>query len=492
MAGCGGDDRPDSNDVASALPSTGPDPVVVRLARDGGTVRGYRYPNLDSLIWRSGQPAPAVERFLAFDPDNAVLAYLGRDGQPGWLDLRIGARRPATKDKLSGITSADGWAIFGISEKNGIVRLTPSGDWSHPSARPVRGLIPLSDGTLLVLADDGAETFVVRMRPPDTEIVDSVSVPRPERVEVTPLADRVYLSMGDRLMSLHPKELGERTVVEAAGAIVALAATPSGDRVFLANASGPRLEVLDRYSEELRRSVELPGRSTDLRMDPMGRYLIARPAEGDSAWIVAIATQELVATIPTAWRVDLPFVAADGLVAVVRGDDVGFIDPHSGEERRRVANGAADLWFATLWNGFRPRSRELDAPVAYEGALDSTRRRREVDTAAVQVGPTVRIPRDTTPVEEAAPPPPPPPPRPAPPPARDAWTVSFAAVLSEERAREIAAGITVDGQRPRVVQGKTDGTTIYRVVFGPYNSKADAERMGRASGHNFWVYEGVP
>ena len=70
--------------------------------------------------------------------------------------------------------------------------------------------------------------------------------------------------------------------------------------------------------------------------------------------------------------------------------------------------------------------------------------------------------------------------------------ISFAAVLSEDRAREIAATISVDGQRPRVIKGETAGTTVFRVVFGPYNSKADAERMGRASKHNYWVYEGVP
>jgi cell division septation protein DedD len=88
------------------------------------------------------------------------------------------------------------------------------------------------------------------------------------------------------------------------------------------------------------------------------------------------------------------------------------------------------------------------------------------------------------------------PPAPAqPPPApavRDSWTVSFAAVLNEARAREIAEGIDVDGQRPRVVTAQTAGTTVYRVVFGPYATKIDAERIGRASKHNYWVYEGVP
>ena len=39
----------------------------MRLPRDGGTVRAYRYPALDSLIWKSQQPTPALDRVLAFD-----------------------------------------------------------------------------------------------------------------------------------------------------------------------------------------------------------------------------------------------------------------------------------------------------------------------------------------------------------------------------------------------------------------------------------------
>jgi cell division protein FtsN len=70
--------------------------------------------------------------------------------------------------------------------------------------------------------------------------------------------------------------------------------------------------------------------------------------------------------------------------------------------------------------------------------------------------------------------------------------VSYAAVLSLERARDIAAGITVLGERARIVTGETGGTTVYRVVMGPYQSRDAAERIGKASGHSYWVYEGVP
>jgi cell division protein FtsN len=70
--------------------------------------------------------------------------------------------------------------------------------------------------------------------------------------------------------------------------------------------------------------------------------------------------------------------------------------------------------------------------------------------------------------------------------------VSFAAFVSEAPARKRAAAISVDGQNARVVTGQTNGTTIYRVILGPYPTKADAERVGRESRESFWVYEGNP
>ncbi len=490
---CGRSDGADASKVA-ALPSSGPDPVIVRIPRSGGVARAYRYPRLDSLVWRASEASPAIERVLAFDGENASLAYVGTSGIPGWLDLRIGTVRAAAKNAVSAITSADGSSIFGVTQTNQLVRYTPTGDWSHALTRKVRRLFPMPDGTLLVLVDQGEENVLLRLRPPDDAVTDSVRLPRPERAVVTSLGDRLYLGAKDHLLAVRPQSLGKLDKLTADDEILALASTPSGDRIFMANKGGPRLEVVDRYSEDVKNSVTLPGLVTEMRMDPLGRYLLARPAAGDSAWVVAIATGTLVGTTKTIWRSDLPAVSVDGLVATLRGNDVAFVDPKSGKASQSVKDGGNDLWYFAMWNGFRPRAQGIDRPVSFslgEGTAPA-------DSDSIRViprGSTTVSPRDSAPRPVVAPPvvaaepPPPPPPPPA---ARDAWTVSFAAVLTEASAREIAATITVDGQHPRVVQGQTAGTTVFRVVFGPYNSKADAEKMGKSSHHNFWVYEGVP
>ena len=69
------------------------------------------------------------------------------------------------------------------------------------------------------------------------------------------------------------------------------------------------------------------------------------------------------------------------------------------------------------------------------------------------------------------------------------WIVSFAALLAEDKARELAATIRVHGETARVLASPREGQTIYRVVLGPYPTKDEAERVGRESRQNYWVYE---
>jgi cell division protein FtsN len=83
-------------------------------------------------------------------------------------------------------------------------------------------------------------------------------------------------------------------------------------------------------------------------------------------------------------------------------------------------------------------------------------------------------------------------PVPAPDSTKLGFTVSFAALLSESQAREQAAKITVNGRPARVITGIVSGTTVYRIVLGPYQTRDEAEQAGRASGQSFVIYAGTP
>jgi cell division septation protein DedD len=70
--------------------------------------------------------------------------------------------------------------------------------------------------------------------------------------------------------------------------------------------------------------------------------------------------------------------------------------------------------------------------------------------------------------------------------------LSFAALLNEQRAKTMAFTIRVDGKPVRVVPGTSDGTPIYRIVFGPFDSREEADKAGKRTGLPYWVYEGAP
>lgn len=65
-------------------------------------------------------------------------------------------------------------------------------------------------------------------------------------------------------------------------------------------------------------------------------------------------------------------------------------------------------------------------------------------------------------------------------------------MLSQQRADDAVSEVRDRGLTARVVTSTTDGTRIYRVILGPYATRAEADRAGRLSGRSYWIFEGVP
>ena len=497
LAACNSADRRDDaavHDASSAAPSAatskGPDPVVLRVPRGGGVARAYVYPDLDSVVWRSTGRLPALARVLAFDQDLGLVAFVDEKGLPGRLDLRLGGVVGASKTRFASLASADGSGIFGVA--NGTVtRLTPTDarPWRFTPPAGAREVFPEPDGSVLVAAARPNGTVVWRLRPPDTTLVDTVMLPPTEHGVRTAVGDRVYFTAEGGLIGLRSRDFAPTPPINFDSPVRAVAPTPSGDRVYVTTDSGRGISVIDRYTDAVGSTIALGGGVTDLRMDPLGRYVLARAARGDSAWVVAVGTGRVIGSVPTAWRSDLPLVTPDGLVALVTGDDVTLVDGETLRPRRTVKGGAKDFWHLIFWSGFRPRAAGIDEPVTFgTGGSDSAT--DPVDSALAA--------RDTTAVAATTPPPVdstrrggengPPPPRAT----AAGFTVQFAAVRTEEAARAAAAPIQVGGQSARVITSETEGLMIYRVVLGPYPSRQEAERVGRSSGRDFWVYEGIP
>ena len=494
LLACADSDRgdPATRDSAARRTPAGPDPVVLRVPRGGGPATAYVYPQLDSAVWQSSANVPALDRVLAFDGDGGSIAFVDRMGLPGRLDLRLGSVARVTRDRLSALASADGDAIYGVTPQGVVVRMTTAGEtWRLTPPAAARDVLPQPDGWLLVVADRGDETVMWRLRPPEKRLLDTLSLPRVSRLVRTRVGDRVYLASEERLLGVRTQGLEAVPGASFDAPVRALATTPSGDRIFVATDSSAEVAVFDRYQEDVASTIELPGPVRDLRVDPLGRLLLARPLAGDSAWVVSLSTGEVIGGVATTWRTDLPYVAPDGAVATARGEDVVFVDRERLAPVRTVRGGANDFWYTFAWTGFRPRAGGIDDPVEFRRPAPDPA--PLVDTAPVPADSGVP-PRDSV----AVPVPRPSPDRPAPtppraePPAPTGFLVSFAALLNADRARELAGQIEVDGQRARVVTGEQNGVPIYRVVIGPIASRAEADRLGRLSGRTFFIIEGAP
>jgi hypothetical protein len=476
LAACGRSDRQDAP-AAHAAPSLaaprGPDNLVLRIPRTGGTARVYAYSRLDSVIW-SARGAPAPARVLAFDEEAGTIAYVDAKGQPARVDFRQGAAFLASKAPAATVASVDGSEIFSVLADGNVERYSPGGTWRWKPPAPVRALFPQSDGTVLALVERKGSAVMWRVRPPATKVRDSVPLPLVDRTLRTQVGDRLYLAAGAVLSGLRTRTMERTPDIAVDGPVASLAATPSGDRVFVVTAKGTGIAVVDRYQERVSGQIELGQHVTDLRIDPLGRYLLARPEGADSVIVVALGTNRVVGRLASAWRADLPFVAPDGGVALASGADVVIADGETQRPIARIAGGAADFWYPFQWTGFRPRAASLDEPVQFAGpAIDST---ALADSAARRDSASPPV-RDSTARRPAT---------------ASGFTVSFAALLAADKAHDLAGHIRVGSEAARVVTSMRDGSAVYRVVLGPYSTREEAERIGRASGQTYWVYEGGP
>ena len=476
LVACSGGDRsnpPASRTASSTSVARGPDALILRVPKRGGVPRVSAFPNIDSTVWTGTDALPAIDRVLAFDAEEGLIAAVDARGLPLWLDLRVGTVTKTGREKPRGLISVDGSTIYGVGTDGIVARFTPPGNWTFKPPQPAVAVFPQIGGGLLILTGRGANARLLRIHPPESAILDTLAVPDAIGGSEAPLGDRIYLTgRGHEITGVHGRTLTKGRSIALDHAVTAIAATPSGDRFYMITDSSHVLYVVDPLQERITTEVELSGRPRDLRIDPLGRYVLVRPATGDSLWVVSVGADKVIGTFGSPWRSDIPFVAADGTIATIDEEDVAFVNVETRREMHRALDGAADVWYSFAWNGLRPRATTLDSNPQSSADSDS----------AVAVAP----PRtDTVKPRTVAPAPP-----------RDSlragFTVSFAVLLNEAKARELAAKIVVDGKPARVVTGVNEGITVYRVVLGPYMAKEEAERVGRASGQTYYVYAGTP
>ena len=414
--------------------------VAIRLPAKGGTPQLYRLPRLTPVDGVLRGRLPPVERVVGLDPESEFLFVTTAKHQLLGLDLGSGRVDTVATSVAHAALGPDG-TLYAIDDQRHVVSLSRRTRFAWPQALTAmpRDLFGSSDQRL------------VGVIPQDRLLVaapDQPSAVRPIAaggdVAATRWGDLVAVASDSGVTFYDPVARRDPAFVRLADPPRALAFSPSGHRIYVARRSAPGLAVIDRYDRREVDGVALPGPAAALRVDPLGRWLLARPTVGDSAWIVDMPIKQHTGIVPTQWQADLPAISPDGMLIFRRGTDVVSMRPDSLNEVGRVQRGAADLWVLSSW---LPRGVPAAPTSAAVAAAESTGTSAE--------GPLY---------------------------------VQVSTSQNPEWSGHLADDLTRAGLAARVLtpQHPDDG---YRVVLGPYSTREQAEAIGRRLGRPFWIYQ---
>lgn len=421
-------------------PGGRPTATVARVSPGGGRWQMYRLPALTPIPSPSGT-LPRSDRIIGVDPETDALYVLTLRDDVLAGDLLTARVDTVGRQATAAVLGPEG-TLYVVDAKHQVTALKRRArrQWTTP--------LPNAPATLFG-AGDQRLVAVVRGDPPRLvaataeQAGDPVALPADSGVAATYWGDVVAVATDSGVALLDP--LGRRRAgfLRLRGQPHAVAFSPSGHRLYVARATRPGLAAIDRFRRRSLDDVPLPGPAAELRLDPLGRWLLARQTTAaDSVWIVDLPTGSLRGTIATSWEADLPAIAPDGTLLYRADDAVVAVAPDSPQVvLGRVAGGARDRWMASRWH---PRGLPTQAAGARSGA-----------DSVGQEGPLyVQV------------------------------SVSQNREWSAENAQQLVrAGLPARVLPPRTLD---DG---YRVVLGPYPTRGEAEAMGRKLGRPFWIYQ---
>jgi hypothetical protein len=411
--------------------------VAIRLPAKGGTPQLYRLPRLTAVEGVLRGKLPPVERVVGLDPESEFLFVSTAKRELLALDLGSGRVDTVATGVAQAALGPDG-TVYAVDTTRRVISLSRRTRfaWPRPLTALPREVFGAADQHLVGVIPQDQLLVAAADQPPTV-----LPIAAGGDVAATRWGDLVAVASDTGVTFYDP--LGRRapSFVRLPDAPRALAFSPSGHRIYLARRSVPGLAVVDRFERRELDGVALPGPAAALRLDPLGRWLLARPAVGDSAWIVDLPIKQHTGIVPTQWQTDLPAISPDGVLIYRRRNDVLAVRPDSLTEVGKVERGAADLWILTTW---LPRG----VPASVASAARS-------DTAAGTEGPLY---------------------------------VQVSTSQNPEWSGHLADDLSRAGMAARVLppQNPDDG---YRVVLGPFTTRAQAEATGRRLGRPFWIYQ---
>lgn len=410
--------------------------AVLRLPREGGLARLYRVPALDSAPWKAADPLPPMAAPVGADAEQGLVFILDRKNNVVALDLDTRRVRTSLENIRYATLGPDGalYAVDTGSTVTQLVRRAPVRFRAKLQGKPteIHGTI---DGALLARIGGNRpalEFLGSDQAPTSTELPEG-------QMAATFLGDLVAVAADSAVILYSPQNKSKPRLITVEGDARAVQFSPSGHRIYIARAAAPLL-VIDRFEGIQLREIPLPGPARALRADMFGNWLMVRPQEGDSVWVIDVGSGKYAGTTTARWTEDLPAVAPPRSLLVRRGTDLVALDlskpgfPESG----RVKDGAADFWLPIDWHP----AQEEELPT-------------EADSAALASADTG--------------------------PARPTVYLQVSSSQNPAWANELSDKLKAAGL-PAAVLGPHRAGEPFRVVLGPYATREQAEETGRKLG----------
>ena len=409
---------------------------VLRIPREGGLAQLYRVPALDSADWKPADKLPPVDRPLGADPEQGLVFVLDRKNNVVALDLDTRRVRTYLENIRYATLGPDG-ALYAVDTAGSVVQLvrrTPVRFRSKLQGEPTQ-LYGTMDGALLARlgGDKPALEYLGSDQAPT-----SIPLPRGQ-IAFSFLGDLVAVAADTAAVLYAPQQKSEPRSFPVSGDARAVMFSPSGHRLYVARAAAPLL-MLDRWDGTQLREIALPGPARELRGDMYGRWLLVRPEQGDSVWVVDVGTGQYLGSTTARWTDDLPAIVPPRTLLVRRGADLAALDLSAPgfTELGRIERGAADFWL----------------PIAWQPAQD-TELPFQADSAALAAADTG--------------------------PARPSVYLQVSSSQNPVWANELSAKLGAAGL-PASVLAPRRSEEVYRVVLGPYATREQAEATGRKIG----------
>lgn len=396
---------------------------------------------------------PALQLAVGFDVDQGLAYAVDSAGGLQALDVTTGTSRALTQGVRGVVLGPEG-TLWVVDEKAGIVRIRRRFAERIDATLPGQpaALYGTGDRQLLAIeAGDTARAILVAGAQP------SITADLPTAVTAaSPWGDLLAIAAPTGVYLWTPRGATPMRRIRVSGTPKAVRFSASGHRIYVGRESGD-VAVIERYSGERLGDLSIPGAAAGLRVAPYGGWLLARPAAGDTIWVVNLATGQYAGSVSAPWAADLPTVLGDATLLIREGHDVVAHDlvrdgfPETG----RLKGAAGDLFLPMPWLPLANRPEPVTA------LPDSARALPPADSAAGAA---------TSPESVAL------------------MYLQVSRSQNPAWAQALATEIRGEGYPALVLDPRT-GEEAYRVVVGPYPSREAAESAGRRLGRPSFIYQ---